>query len=356
MRVGADAMMDAVPGLIGDITSAIDGASEINRNQMLSRLTTHFMKTAPMLDEPEVDMFDIVFVSLSGKCDRLARVDLSETIASVPNGPKRTIIALAFDDEIDIAGPVIRRSPRLEETDLVLLVRQKGQPHLLAVTTRPALTEPVTDILVERGDVPVLQSLARNRSAALSGKSAERMAKTALYQEDLREAMAWREDLSAALKKAEQEERVQRASGTTIPAGAWSAMLPDETDNALAPATPSAPSSQVHVLDEAEHAIVGALATSSLDRAIMLIAGRLHVPFSTVARAFATDVTGSFLCVLRAANVSWPTCERFLRIRLGETLTPFLSARCERQFLQMARPDADRAVRMLNLRDRRLQN
>src|SRR5205085_11357801 len=81
-----------------------------------------------------------------------------------PNGRGR----LALDDEIEVAGPVLRHSDRLDETTLVESAKTKSQSHLLAISRRQNLAEAVTDVLVRRGDSEVALSTARNISAKFS--------------------------------------------------------------------------------------------------------------------------------------------------------------------------------------------
>jgi uncharacterized protein (DUF2336 family) len=75
---------------------------------------------------------------------------------------------LAFDDEIEVAAPVLAHSLRLDDAALVENARTKSQNHLLAISGRRVLTEPVTDILVDRGDQRVVASTAGNRGARFS--------------------------------------------------------------------------------------------------------------------------------------------------------------------------------------------
>ena len=47
---------------------------------------------------------------------------------------------LAHEDEISIAGPLLRRSPVIDERALIEIARMKGQGHLLAMSERPRLS------------------------------------------------------------------------------------------------------------------------------------------------------------------------------------------------------------------------
>jgi Uncharacterised protein conserved in bacteria (DUF2336) len=87
-------------------------------------------------------------------------LQLSDRIASVDNAPERLIRRLAHDDAIEISGPVLTRSDRLGQDELVAIARTKSQAHLAAIAGRTELGEQVTDVLVERGDVTVARKIA----------------------------------------------------------------------------------------------------------------------------------------------------------------------------------------------------
>jgi uncharacterized protein (DUF2336 family) len=65
----------------------------------------------------------------------------------------------------------LRQSSRLNDADLIGIALSKSQAHLLAISSRTGIAEPVTDVLVRRGDREVARNLARNRTAQLSDVS-----------------------------------------------------------------------------------------------------------------------------------------------------------------------------------------
>ena len=52
---------------------------------------------------------------------------------------------LAREDEIAIAGPLLRRSPVHRRAALIEIARIKGQGHLLAMSERPTLSPDLTE-------------------------------------------------------------------------------------------------------------------------------------------------------------------------------------------------------------------
>ena len=102
---------------------------------------------------------------------------------------------LAHDDDIAVAGPVLKLAPRLAEADLVDLANTKSQAHLQAISARQALGEAVTDVLVRRGDREVARSVADNRGARISETGFFRLVKRAENDGVLAEKVGLRPDI-----------------------------------------------------------------------------------------------------------------------------------------------------------------
>ncbi len=64
-----------------------------------------------------------------------------------------------------MARPVLTRSRRLTDDDLVTIAATKGRDHMLAMTARRGLSEPITDYLVLKGDRAIQHAVASNQSA-----------------------------------------------------------------------------------------------------------------------------------------------------------------------------------------------
>src|SRR6185437_17157941 len=82
--------------------------------------------------------------------------------------PVNIIHKLAFDDAIEVAGPVLRESKQLETYALVANACTKSQAHMLSISKREKLEERVTDELVKRGNQEVVKSVAANSGARFS--------------------------------------------------------------------------------------------------------------------------------------------------------------------------------------------
>ena len=92
----------------------------------------------PSFRPDHVDLFDGVLTSLVPHAELAARAELAERLSLLVNAPRGLVGQLAHEDEIAIAGPLLRRSPVIDEQVLVEIARVKGQGHLLAMAERPS--------------------------------------------------------------------------------------------------------------------------------------------------------------------------------------------------------------------------
>ena len=157
--------MHAISSVVADVEGAIASGDPHKRMGMLRQMTDLFAVEAPRLNEAQIDAFDAVILRLSRDIETRARAELSASLADVANAPRRVVRNLAYDPSADVAGPVLERSTRLEESDLVHIASGAGQQHLMALSRRSTLAERVTDVIVSRGNDQVVRSVAGNQGA-----------------------------------------------------------------------------------------------------------------------------------------------------------------------------------------------
>src|SRR5262249_12410606 len=160
--------MSASPSLIPELEEVIQNGTPERRAETLKRITAFFLDGASRFNDDHVRLFDEGFSRLIAEIETKARSELSHHLAHMRNAPVDVVRSLARDDDIDVAGPVLKQSPRLADADLVDIAQTKSQAHLLAISGRPGIAEPVTDVLVRRGDQEVVRSVADNPEARIS--------------------------------------------------------------------------------------------------------------------------------------------------------------------------------------------
>jgi uncharacterized protein (DUF2336 family) len=145
--------------------------------------------------DDEIWTFGEVIGRLADEIEVAARAQLAQRLAGFDNAPVNVIHKLAFDDSIDVAGPILRESGRLESYALVANVCTKSQSHMLAISKRKSLEEIVTDVLVTRGDRDVVNSVATNKGARFSDFGFLHMIKRAEGDSILAEQLGLRQDI-----------------------------------------------------------------------------------------------------------------------------------------------------------------
>ena len=187
------AKMNELTSFLSDLDDAVARGTAESRARALWHTTD--LMIAGRYSDDEIWTFGEVIGRLADEIEVAARAQLAKRLARFDRAPVNIIHKLAFDDEIEVAGPVLRESGRLEEYALVANVCTKGQPHLLAITKRKSLEEAVTDVLVTRGDQEVVSSVANNNGARFSEFGFLHMIKRAEGDSILAEQLGLREDI-----------------------------------------------------------------------------------------------------------------------------------------------------------------
>src|SRR6185369_2182932 len=184
-------------------TSLIPGLDEIikhgdpsRRAEAAHRIAELYLEAAATLRPDHVNLFDGALINLVPDTEIASRVELAERLSVIANAPRGLVGQLAREDEILIAGPLLRRSPVLDEGALIDIARIKGQGHLLAMSERPALSPGVTDVIVRRGDRDVVRRAAGNTGALFSPTGYSVLIKRASEDGVLTLKIGQRDDLS----------------------------------------------------------------------------------------------------------------------------------------------------------------
>jgi uncharacterized protein (DUF2336 family) len=145
--------------------------------------------------DDEIWTFGEVIGRLADEIEVAARAQLATRLAGFDRAPVNIIHKLAFDDAIEVAGPILRESKQLEDYALVANVCIKSQTHLLAISKRESIDEAVTDVLVTRGDQDVVKSVVTNNGARFSDFGFLHMIQRADGDSILAEQLGLRKDI-----------------------------------------------------------------------------------------------------------------------------------------------------------------
>lgn len=203
-------MPGAGQAIVNEIEAAIGGGSTAKCIETASRVTDLFLTSAGRFDNEQIELFDNVLerliktIELRSVTDisaRIALAEMSAQLAPIPQAPPSVVRQLARNDEISIAAPVLQESARLDEDDLVEIAKSKGEPHLLAISSRWWLKEAVTDALISRRFPNVSRRIVSNPGARVTANGFAIIVTQAESNPELAVEAGIRVDLPADLRQ-----------------------------------------------------------------------------------------------------------------------------------------------------------
>jgi uncharacterized protein (DUF2336 family) len=165
-------------------------------------VTDLFLSDADRLNETQITVFDDVLVRLIERVEARTLAHLSDTLSGIETAPREAVRRLAFHDDAMVAAPVLTKSHRLSEKDLIEIANTRGQQHLLAISGRETLNEALTDVLIRRGGADVSNALAQNLGARFSEDGYATLVGHAERDEGLTETLGIRLDIPVKLLRA----------------------------------------------------------------------------------------------------------------------------------------------------------
>ncbi len=323
-------------------TSLIPGLDEIvrrgdprRRSDIARAIAALFFQDASKLQPNLVDLFDELLIDLVPHADLASRVDLAERFSRVANAPRHLIGQFARENEIQVAGPVLRRSPVLDEAALIEIARLKGQGHLLAMTGRPTLSAEVTDVLVERGDRDVVRHAAANAGAVFSPGGYSELIKRAAKDGVLTLKIGQRDDLSGDQLKALLDGTLDviRRRLTTVVNPARQAEIRRAMVEIEEAARPSGPrrdftDAQRTVLKLhreghlSESALLGFAKAHKYEESVATLSAMTGVKLTVLDRLIGGDRYDPILILGRVLNLGWPTVRALILLWYGPQRMP----------------------------------
>jgi uncharacterized protein (DUF2336 family) len=199
--------MNKAPSFLREIDDAVSRGSAESRLRALWHATD--LLVVGRFTEEEIWVFGEVLDKLVGEIETAARATLAGMLATSANAPAKIIKRLASDDSIEVAGPILRASERLDVRSLVGSAKRQGQEHLLAISKRGSISEAVTDVLVIRGNLEVIHSVAANHGARFSEFGFLQLIKRSESDSILSECLGQRRDIPRHLF----QQLIAKASG-----------------------------------------------------------------------------------------------------------------------------------------------
>lgn len=181
--------------VLDELIASASIGSDDQRLRILQRIADLFAAGSRSYSHDQIALFDDVLEQLSADIEAKARAKLAQHLAVMESAPPRIVRSLAFDDAIEVAGPVLVHSQQLTDDDLVENATTKSQDHLYSIAQRLKLSEVVTDVLVERGDQRVVHRVVKNKGARFSLAGYGKLTTRARYDRKLTLALGERSDI-----------------------------------------------------------------------------------------------------------------------------------------------------------------
>ncbi len=111
--------MTTAATLIPELDDIVRRGDPKRRADAARRVGELFLQGAASFRADHVDLFDGVLTSLVPHAELAARANLAERLSLLSNAPRGLVGQLAHEDEIAIAGPLLRRSPVIDQQTLI---------------------------------------------------------------------------------------------------------------------------------------------------------------------------------------------------------------------------------------------
>ncbi len=177
---------------------AMNPSGRASREEIYLAVASLYRIQGSGINERERNLMRDILRRLTKDVEMAIRIAVAQRLADDVSAPQDLIMMLV-DDAIEVARPLILRSPLLREEDMLELIAHAGVAHQEAVAGRPHIGERVTEALVACEAESVLMALVRNATAKISQAGYASLVEKSRRFAGLQEPLAGRPDLPRAL-------------------------------------------------------------------------------------------------------------------------------------------------------------
>jgi uncharacterized protein (DUF2336 family) len=321
--------------LIPGLDEIVNRGDPKRRAKVASRIAELFLSGAATFRSDHVELFDSVLMGLVPHAELADRTDLAERLSILANAPRGLVGQLARDDEISIAGPLLRRSPVIGEDALIEIASLKGQSHLLAMSERSTLSADLTDVIVRRGDRDVVRCAAGNAGALFSEVGYSVLIRRASQDGVLTLAVGQRDDLSGPQLRdllAGSVDIVRRRLLEVVKPGRQADIKQAMSEISCEPERVEsrrnfAPAQRailaLHNAGELnETALLGFAKALKYEESVAALAAMSGVKIGTLDHLISGDRHDPILIAGKAVGLEWATVRALILLRLGPNRVP----------------------------------
>jgi uncharacterized protein (DUF2336 family) len=183
---------------MGRLAQLAANPQDTTREEIYLAVASLYRVQGNHLTDRERGLMRDILQHLTRDVEMAIRIALAERLAEDTAAPNDLILLLA-DDAIEVARPVILRSPLLTDDDMLRLIAESDIHHQEVVAARPHIGESVSAALARSDHETVLVALVRNSTARISGNTYEVLVDKSRRIVALQEPITHRQDLPPIL-------------------------------------------------------------------------------------------------------------------------------------------------------------
>jgi uncharacterized protein (DUF2336 family) len=319
----------APENLLDELQATLAHGTVARRVETLRRVTDLFLGGAVDYSDQQVELFDDVFQCLMLHIETSAKALLANRLAPVDNAPRQTVRTLAYDDIIEVAGPVLSQSNCLDDEALIETARNKSQAHLMAISTRKTLSGAVTDVLVLHGNDAVIQSTVNNPGAEFTERGFTRLVNRAEGDDNLATCVGLRPTIPRhlylkLLAKASDTVRQRLEAANPQQAAEVTKVVEEATRRARsAKSAMSAQTAIAHALVKSlyedgrldEFQVANFAEAGKFDETNAAIAALANVPVAVAENMMIETRAEGVMILAKVAGMSWSTVRAIINLR-----------------------------------------
>jgi uncharacterized protein (DUF2336 family) len=320
----------AQSSIILELERAIESHDAQRRTAALSSVADLF-KSARIQDvnDERLELFDDLFAQLVKDMTTSTLAKLSTDLSHAKVAPVKLVQQLAQNDSIEVAHSILTRSNQVSDETLLQIAKTKGQDHLEALAGRAQVNEAISDLLIERGDDRVIQTVTANVNAKISESGFGSLTERFAGHEKIAVNIAMRQDVPPRVMKA----LLTRATDTVRALILSSS--PPETKQALSDLLKQCLNPQeiqrsvTRVTAEARRAVIEVKAKGKLkedalleyakkrmfSETVVALALLSAVPAELVESQMFTERSETILIICKSINLKWATAGTILCLR-----------------------------------------
>lgn len=174
--------------------------SRESRSRLAEIMIDLFDQPGHVLSERERTMMYGILHGVIRDIEMSVRRIIAGQLAARRDVPGDLLRTLA-NDEIEVAYPILTQSGLLRDEDLIEVVRFRTLEHQLAIAARQAISEPVSEALVETDNESVIVTLLKNDNARIPEKTMSYLVEQSQRVDSFREPILLRKELNPAIAK-----------------------------------------------------------------------------------------------------------------------------------------------------------